>query len=330
MSWQLGIFCGLAFFLSVILNRYLPVFLNEFGKNKEKGPRQFRWSQSSKPLTGGMAMAIPVIGFTGLSFFSGEMNGILLLFFGMSLLAGLTDDLISLKPWPKLLVQFVCGGVAWWAGLKIELSGNLPLDLFITAFTLSALMNSVNMLDNMDGVTGFALLGILIPWITFTSDDITILLWVSIVSIIGFLFFNSYPSKVFMGDSGSHFLAAVLFWFCFEFPLNGQSLGGDWEKAWTIYALLLFPITDSVIVTASRVLRQQSPFIGGRDHLTHVLVVSGMRQSTIPWILFSCNVILGIWVRAIQPEWIWIMGIVVGIQVFFAFTYYKIWNNHSK
>lgn len=331
MSWKPVVFSGLAFFLSVILNRYLPVFLKGFGKNKEKGPRQFRWSQSSKPLTGGMAMAVPVIAFTGLFFFLGEMNGILLLFFGMSLLAGLADDLVSLNPWPKLLVQFICGGIAWGAGLRIELFGNFPIDLFITVFSLSALMNSVNMLDNMDGVTGFALVGCLLPWLSLSSDINMILLWVAVASMIGFLFFNSYPSKVFMGDSGSHFLAALLFWFLLNIPFSINPIGwGNWENAFLIYSLLLFPITDSIIVTGSRILRGQSPFIGGRDHLTHILVLAGLRQSSVPWILLGLNLCIGLIVRGINLSVFWILGMVVIVQILFAFAYYKIWQKQVR
>ena len=321
------LFSGLAFVLSYGLNRLMPRWFSGFGQNKDKGPQQFRWNHSPKPLTGGIALAMPVLAFVLYAVLKGDLSAWLMLFFAASLFAGLADDLFSLKPLPKLTVQFLCGLFAWQAGLKIEMTDLLPLNIFLTCFFVSALMNSVNMLDNMDGVAGFATLGILLPWLGFSHDMNSLLLWVLAFSLVGFLLVNSYPSKVFMGDSGSHFLGGILCWFCLEIPLDDFLVSREWiSNSIILYALLFYPLTDSLFVTGSRIIRRQSPFIGGRDHFTHLLVRNGLRQSQVPWILFATNMGIGIWVHGFKPDSLLVLVFVFVNQSILAFFYYRIWN----
>ncbi len=324
------LFSGLAFVLSYSLNRLMPRWFSGFGQNKDKGPQQFRWNHSPKPLTGGVALAMPVLAFVLYAVLKGDLSVWLMLFLAASLLAGLADDLFSLKPFPKLTVQFLCGLFAWQAGLKIDLTELLPVNVFLTCFFVSALMNSVNMLDNMDGVAGFATLGIVLPWLSFFHDMNSMLLWVLAFSLVGFLLVNSYPSKVFMGDSGSHFLGGILCWFCLQIPMDDYLIPGKWiPNSFILYGLLFFPLTDSILVTGSRIIRKQSPFIGGRDHFTHLLVRNGLRQSQVPWILFAINLGIGIWVHGFSPDSLLVFVFAFVLLANFAFFYYQIWNRKT-
>lgn len=308
----------LAFVFSLGLNYALLRMLAGLGKNKSQGPEQFRWNQSVRPLTGGIAMAVPLLGFC----FLGDSPDTIRIgvFLSSALLAGLLDDLFSFSPFPKLGAQFVCGLIAWWAGLGWEGSGWVALDLLLTCIILSGLLNSINMLDNMDGVAGFSVVGCLLPWALGGHSW----LWVIIACILGFLVLNVYPSRVFMGDSGSHFLGAVLFWFCQDF-LNQSGITDWWWQAIVVYGLLFFPFTDSMVVTLSRLVRRQSPLIGGRDHLTHLLVRGGLPQALVPWLLLALNAGLGFWVNLYHPHWLGFLLVVIGIQLLLGLIYYRVW-----
>lgn len=308
----------LAFVFSLGLNYAMLRLLGSLGKNKSQGPEHFRWNQSVRPLTGGIAMAVPLLWFC----FSGDIPdaGRIGIFLGIALLAGLLDDLFSFSPFPKLGAQFVCGLAAWWAGLGWEFSGMIVLDVALTCLLLSGLLNSLNMLDNMDGVAGFAVLGCLLPWAVGGQDW----LWVVIACVSGFLVFNFYPSRVFMGDSGSHFLGAVLFWFCQDFTTHSE-MTVWWGQGILLYGLLFFPITDSLVVTLSRLIRKQSPLIGGRDHLTHLLVRGGLSQAGVPILLLVINASLGFWVNRFHPHWLGFLFVVFGIQLLLGWVYYRVW-----
>ena len=85
-------------------------------------------------------------------------------------------------------------------------------------FMLVASSNAVNITDGLDGLAGglavIAYLAFaLISWNSFAitgTEDIAIFIFVLVGSLIGFLVFNTYPAKVFMGDTGSLALGATL------------------------------------------------------------------------------------------------------------------------
>jgi UDP-GlcNAc:undecaprenyl-phosphate GlcNAc-1-phosphate transferase len=146
-------------------------------------------------------------------------------------------------------------------------------------------MNSINMLDNMDGittiVTTFILLAIIILNVmhhNIDSAEFVILLAV-FASLVGFLKFNISPAKIYMGDVGSQFLGVVLaivgilyFWNCKDF--NSEMVFSK-QIAVSLVAFVL-PITDTITVFYKRIMRGQSPFKGGRDHTTHHLSYIGL------------------------------------------------------
>ncbi len=101
--------------------------------------------------------------------------------------------------------------------LGITINMGLFYSLFIM-FMLVASSNAVNITDGLDGLAGgLAVLAYLafalISWNTFAingTEDIAIFIFVLVGSLIGFLVFNTYPAKIFMGDTGSLALGATL------------------------------------------------------------------------------------------------------------------------
>jgi UDP-GlcNAc:undecaprenyl-phosphate GlcNAc-1-phosphate transferase len=153
-------------------------------------------------------------------------------------------------------------------------------------------MNSINMLDNMDAVTslvsvvvlsGFVLLEIMEQ--NIQHDPILLIILGILASVISFLFFNWFPSKLYMGDNGSQFLGALLASLGIIYFWNPAATPGClcFSSRQLIIVLLAFllPVCDTTIVTINRLFRGRSPFVGGRDHTTHHLAYLGLKETTI-------------------------------------------------
>ena len=155
-------------------------------------------------------------------------------------LIGLIDDMIivlkhrseGLTPKQKLLLQFLFGAlISVYAYLDPAIGSSLYIPIAniyvdfgwfyipFNIFFLMALTNSVNLTDGLDGLAGgvslvnsvtFALIFMGLA-ATFTwSNDLMIFAAALTGGILGFLRYNAYPAKVFMGDTGAFFLGGAL------------------------------------------------------------------------------------------------------------------------
>ena len=71
----------------------------------------------------------------------------------LGFLLGLADDTYDTVPIVKFLGQVLCGTILCLGGIVIQFSGNVFVDYALTTFWVIAIMNSINMLDNMDAIT---------------------------------------------------------------------------------------------------------------------------------------------------------------------------------
>jgi UDP-GlcNAc:undecaprenyl-phosphate GlcNAc-1-phosphate transferase len=163
------------------------------------------------------------------------------------------------------------------------------------------LMNSINMLDNMDGVTGaisaFIVAGLIVVILVSghkTPDFYLLALTGVLGALIGFLKFNWTPSKIFMGDTGSQFLGIFLAGtsILFLWQYNEGNQGLLQIKPFVLPALFfVIPIIDTTTVTVRRLLRGQSPFVGGKDHITHHFAYLGLNENKIVLILLGTSLL---------------------------------------
>jgi UDP-GlcNAc:undecaprenyl-phosphate GlcNAc-1-phosphate transferase len=208
---------------------------------------------------------------------------------------GLADDAYNTKPYFKLLMQIFCGLLFLFTDVKIDLF-HIPLvDSVFTVVWVITLMNSLNMLDNMDGITAttvfFALLACLTSCYVIGNPSKPFWLF-TIVSMLGalsgFLYFNINPSKLFMGDAGSQFLGLFVAFFSIKYLWN---LGSTTEhNSWISLVITLVALTpaaaDTLTVVINRIRAGKSPMVGGKDHTTHHLVYAGYSDKQV-WIIFS-------------------------------------------
>ncbi len=206
-------------------------------------------------------------------------------------LAGAVDDRIHLPVWVRFLIHGLVGFVmAVVAGVEVEDLGRPFGDEYVLAlgglsvpFTVFAVVggiNAMNMADGMDGFAGcLALISLLalaaVAWLGGEVTELP-LLGAMIGAVTAFLAFNMRlfgrsRALAFLGDAGSTLLGFVIAWFLI---LLSQGLDRAMPP---VLALWLFavPVIDTVAVMLHRVMKGESPFRPGHDHLHHLLLGSG-------------------------------------------------------
>jgi len=237
----------------------------------------------------------------------------------LAFLVGFADDAYGTHPRAKLLGQVGCGMILLAFGIHIELFSLarpelIFLDYFLTLFWVVGVMNSLNMLDNMDGVTtmvGITIgLGTLNMMIATQGLSLSFFILIAILGgLVGFLFWNWHPAKVYMGDTGSLFIGMVAAFFGIVYFWNTKAAPDNISTIRSgLIPLMVFivPIMDTTFVTIARLARGDSPFQGGKDHLTHQLARLGVPQALVPVTLGIVSVISGLlafYAYKLIPEW---------------------------
>jgi UDP-GlcNAc:undecaprenyl-phosphate GlcNAc-1-phosphate transferase len=167
--------------------------------------------------------------------------------------------------------------------------------VLLTWFWMVGMMNTVNLIDGVDGLAGgvVAITGIFITLISWRLEQFTIAILAAIFTgaVLGFLLHNWYPSRIIMGDSGSQFLGiglAVL-----------SIMGG--AKVALALMVLGIPILDVAIVMINRVRRGQSPLHYDTTHLHHRLKATGLSPRQICYVLYTFTTFFGILALNLQP-----------------------------
>jgi UDP-GlcNAc:undecaprenyl-phosphate/decaprenyl-phosphate GlcNAc-1-phosphate transferase len=290
----------IAFTASVIL---VPlVRWLSFRTGQVVAPRADRWHKHPTPTLGGVGMFIAFwVSLLIVNFFGKNHN---LIVARWSILAavvimfaiGLYDDFKHISPPIKLIFQILAATIVIFFGnITIEFFRWPIANIMLTFFWLVGITNAINLLDNMDGLAGGVALitaGFLSIFFWRTGYPELLILSLALCgSILGFLIFNFPPAKIFMGDSGSMFLG---------FSLAVLAIARH-TQASNIFAIigvptlvLLLPILDTGLVAITRILRGQSPTIGGKDHTSHRLVAFGLSERQAVVVLYGIAIISGL------------------------------------
>ncbi len=289
--------------VSILSHRFFVIRAEKY-KIKKVNVSAERWSSQTKPILGGITFyVIFLFSIINYVLIFGYANVIHLKVAGaflvitIAFLSGLADDMLNTPPLFKFFTQFVCAGILIFSGFTINIFQSEYLNYALTAFWILGMMNSLNMLDNMDAITTSVSSTILIGFIailSFSSFNNSLLLFMSIgclASLIAFLYYNWHPAKMYMGDNGSQFLGAVLSILTIDIVWNNPSIQ-MYNPIYIIVfivAMFIVPISDTTTVTINRLLRKQSPFVGGRDHTTHHLSYMGLTDDKVAIVLIIIN-----------------------------------------
>ncbi len=258
-------------------------------------PKEDRWHKSPTALLGGVGIflsySLPLV------FFVVDYPSLWVLLLGATLIfgVGLIDDFIHLKPYSKLLGQIVAGCVVIANGVLLGPSAFPILGIFLTLFWIVGVTNAFNLLDNMDGLSaGTACIAAFCLFLagTITGNVLMALAAAGLCgATLGFLWFNFYPAKIFMGDSGSLFLG---------FTLSTLGITGNWENLTNVFFAMLIPVLvlavpifDTVFVSLMRLLNRRAISQGGKDHSSHRLVSFGLSERTTVLLFYMMSLVCG-------------------------------------
>lgn len=310
-----------SFVVSLLINYILLKFARTLGM-RSRVSAEIRWDAQYKPSLGGISFYLCFLfAFIFLALINPDFSNFRWTVFGfllassLAFLMGLADDAFNTQPLLKLITQIICSLILVYSGIYIRLFENVLLNYGLTIFWIIGMMNSFNLLDNMDGITGIISLVITAFFIAvgvslkIANSYITIFNICMLGSVVGFLVYNFHPSKMYMGDSGSQFigffLAAIGIEVCWN---NGLPFGlyhGEMENITLVLLVYLLPIVDTTTVFVNRILAGNSPFVGGKDHTTHHLFFKGVTEKRIAVLYLLISVI----------------ACVIAYNIIFGFTY---------
>lgn len=268
---------------------------------KKKNCNAERWASQSKPIFGGVIFYCIFLFSLIISFCVFKescLTSSFLVFFMCATIAffsGLFDDKYNVNPFHKFLFQCVCAVILIVSNMHIQTSDNIFLNYALTFFWVVGIMNSINMLDNMDAISGSVstIICLAMAFLAFYSGntiDSLILLAVT-ASLVAYLFWNWYPSKIYMGDNGSQFLGIILAIFSIRYIWNaaGTHIGFNYREIVLIGAAFIMPLCDTTTVFINRIAAKKSPFMGDTNHTTHNFVYCGIseRWTAIIFILLT-------------------------------------------
>lgn len=334
-----GLFFIVSIIFSFLINRLFLKFVRTLGI-RNQDDTVIRWGSQSKPAVGGFSFYIiyllSVIAYSiffdsNQVFLSKEFIGILLATM-LGFLLGLADDAYNTKPFLKFLTQVTCAVILMVTGTEITLSYVEPVNYVITIFWVVGIMNSLNMLDNMDAITTTVSISIILSALAvmafhqeFGSVYFMILIGV-MAALIGFLYFNWHPSKMYMGDTGSQFLGVFLAAIGIKYLWNAEPPSGDLISARNLLLPLivfLMPIIDTTTVVINRLMKGQSPFVGGKDHTTHALAYLGLSDRQVAmvfWFMTLLSLLLVVIIEKYLKDWTHTYTIIFSVYILLMFS----------
>lgn len=206
------------------------------------------------------------------------------------MILGLIDDLRGLDWKLRLGVQTIVALTLVLCGWQLQAFIDSPwFTIPLSVFWIVGLINSFNMLDNMDGLSaGVAAIAaaMLAIVMLIAPDPITSqpqlfvagFLLVIVGALLGFLWHNRPPARIFMGDAGSYLIGYLIA----MATLTASFAGYHEVPPHAILAplcVLAVPIYDTLTVIAIRLRHGRSPFEGDKSHFSHRLVELGMSKA---------------------------------------------------
>jgi UDP-GlcNAc:undecaprenyl-phosphate GlcNAc-1-phosphate transferase len=203
---------------------------------------------------------------------------------------GVADDRRGVNVWLRLGIEFAVAAFVVY-GLGFGLTAYIGvtwLTDILSMIWIVGVINSFNMLDNMDGLSGgvAAIIAAAMAAVMLTTPDpgtarpqlfIAALLLVVCGSLLGFLWHNRPPAKIFMGDGGSYLVG-----FLIAVSMLMATYAGKGDRPHAVLAPLCamaVPLYDMCTVLWIRVIEGRSLFAGDRSHFSHRLVDLGLSRT---------------------------------------------------
>ncbi|WP_226580644.1 glycosyltransferase family 4 protein [Halobacillus litoralis] len=277
MEYKALLFCLIT---SILVTPLVKKIAIKIGATDQPNHRKVH--KNVMPRLGGLAIYLSFA--LGILFFfpESEYTWPVLLGATVIILTGVLDDLRELSAKVKLAGQLLAAAIVVIGGVQVSFI-NLPfggelelgyLSIPITVLWIVAITNAINLIDGLDGlaagVSAIALLTISGMAITMGNVFVVFAGLMMLGSTLGFLVYNFYPAKIFMGDTGALFLG---------FMISVLSLLGF--KNVTLFSFVIpviilgVPISDTLFAIVRRVIQRKPLSAPDKSHLHHCLLNLG-------------------------------------------------------
>lgn len=216
---------------------------------------------------------------------------------------GVKDDIIGFSPVKKLVGHMIVGYIlVVMGGIRItNMHGVMGVydmpgwaSIAFSFFTYVVLVNAFNLIDGVDGLAGG--IGLIAAvtygtWLYWAGDVALALLAFTLAgALVGFLVFNYHPARIFMGDSGSLIIGAIVAVLAMRVVDHDVSRMPHWlstvPSPLFAMAVIAYPIVDTFRIFVVRMARGVSPFSADRNHIHHRLMALGLGHRGITAVLY--------------------------------------------
>jgi UDP-GlcNAc:undecaprenyl-phosphate GlcNAc-1-phosphate transferase len=334
------------YFGAVLMSMFIAPVISRLAKRYRlvdtPGPRKVH--ETPIPRIGGIVFVVPTLALILPMFFLENSIGesfrelriqfiTLLAAASFMFVVGLVDDLRSLQGRTKLLCLIaaslaICASGATLRTISVGTWFEIQTGVAawpLAVFWIVVIAACINVIDGLDGLAaGIAVIvcSTIVLLALWTNEAAMVVLMLALLgSLTGFLFFNFYPAKIFMGDGGSLFLG---------FIIGAGSLVCQTKKATLVGLALPFlvlgvPILDTGVAIARRcIIERRSIFAADRNHLHHRLLDLGLHQRTVVIIIYAVTVIsASIGVFMLTAKDVWSIGLLLmGLLLLFSMFIY--------
>lgn len=192
---------------------------------------------------------------------------------------GLWDDITPVKPAVRLTVHAAVGCIILAAYIFTGSAGSVVMGLVLPVCVV-AMINAFNMIDGMDGLcAGLAFIiciGFFFVGRGHNNVALMILSGTLSMSLLGFLLYNFYPAKIFLGDSGSGFIGYCIGIMTFMAAVELNVAGKI-----ALLLIVSIPLADICFAMVRRLIQKKPLFSGDRDHLYDLLLRNGFSQVAV-------------------------------------------------
>ncbi|WP_309123148.1 MraY family glycosyltransferase [Paenibacillus sp.] len=237
-------------------------------------------------------------------------------------IVGALDDRFDLSPKVKLLGQIAAASVVVSFGVKVDFV-TLPfgdgtqmgwLSIPITIFWIVGVTNAINLIDGLDGlaagVSAIATGTIFVLALIMGNVTVAVLSAVLLGSILGFLFFNFHPAKIFMGDSGALFLG---------FSLAALSVLGFKQATLVSFVVPIFilgvPLSDTFFAIVRRTLNKTPISAADKNHLHHCILALGLSHRNSVLVIYAIAAMFALSAILLSTVAQWVALIVIAVTL---------------
>lgn len=279
-------------------------------KNIVDNPNSRKLQRRAVPVMGGFAVFFGIVVGVGLTsvFFDSYALFTCVVAMTVMMYFGFTDDILGLSPWLRIIVEIIMVGFV----IKMDMVNmndmhglfgihKLPvwLSLPLSAVAGVGIINSINMIDGVDGLSsGFCVVACLSFGFFFcVSYDGTMAVMCALAAgaLIPFFLHNVFgaKSKMFIGDCGTMMMGMLMTIFCLHVIDNTSRVAYNFPNMGVVafcLSVLSVPIFDTLRVMTTRILRGVSPFHADKHHLHHLFIEIGFSHAGTAVAVISLNV----------------------------------------